>query len=1067
MVILQVRDNYGVEANLDILNEAELLVDISAIESGDIGEVFGLSSQEFMLPGTDNNNKFFANMYDIGADLSIALNHSIYASVLVDGQEIFAGRMYVNDVLTDDKGYVMYKAVVVNEFVDFKLRIEDLTLRDLDFTSLEHNFNYGNITSSWDGNLVNGDVVYPLIDYGSSPTTTIARDYGYDIINGVKTVRSGSFTSYHTPLEIMDFKPGVKVKAIIDAIFNKVNYNYSSSFLEGSYFDKIFMLSTNTDQRGVPGANPQEYSFLANYSGSVTPSIADGTEAGIQFPNEVFDNGNAFDPTPITGGEYTVVADGDYNFGASISVNWTSAPASGKFRELKVRIKKNGTTVKMGVSSVTGNTATVLIAKQLTGLVAGDVITVTAANKTTDGYWGPTVSGATMTLNQQNSGFEGERIGTIYTGTVDQSNMFDPELKVKDFLTAIIQRFNLVLEPKKNERDTLIIEPFNTWRGSGEVKDWSAKVDHSVRKSIKGTMKDQARFVSFKDAEDSDYLNQFTLDTYKKVFGEKLYEAPSDLTQGTREISNEFFAPTPVINIDGDQGKVMIPAIYEVDNQTKKPIQFEPRLLHFIGDKPMNAIFAYDSNGFFSHQGFWLKDEAGTTHEIGRAGLFHYLDITEAPNQLFPIDENPALVRDLNWNNSDQFHFLAPVYSPQSYFTQRDAIYEYWKEYLNHLYDEETKTVTLNIKFDPTELADIQLNDKIFIDGHYYRINNISSFNLVRPASIQVELITAPLRFTKYPRRRIYNIEGPNTGNTGSGATGTPGGGFTDVTFDDNSVDPSGTGNYVYWDDFTAVTGSGGQLLVSTAAGLDGFDYYPNDSGSANIFTATTQDFSSTRRNFNIGNNDIAFDAYHNTVIGNNNVLGSGVSNSTIYGSNNNIDSQANNVHLYGVNNNVSESVQNTFAVNVANTTLTQISESVILSPTLDVENYESGRVIIGNLRRQGQQYENYKILEGGPGEVYNITGSDGGYFHYHLTYTSSVNGTAFVYLPSASLDEYKDVQYRFTTDNTLTASKLISITTVGGDTIDGNPEETLSTPYDGMTAQNIEGEWIVIQRKK
>ena len=104
MVILRVRDNFGVEADLDILNEAELLVDISAIESGDIGEVFGVSSQEFMLPGTDLNNQFFANMYDMGADLSIALNHTIYASVLVDGQEIFAGRMYVNDIIKDDKG---------------------------------------------------------------------------------------------------------------------------------------------------------------------------------------------------------------------------------------------------------------------------------------------------------------------------------------------------------------------------------------------------------------------------------------------------------------------------------------------------------------------------------------------------------------------------------------------------------------------------------------------------------------------------------------------------------------------------------------------------------------------------------------------------------------------------------------------------------------------------------------------------------------------------------------------------------------------------------------------------
>ena len=36
-----------------------------------------------------------------------------------------------------------------------------------------------------------------------------------------------------------------------------------------------------------------------------------------------------------------------------------------------------------------------------------------------------------------------------------------------------------------------------------------------------------------------------------------------------------------------------------------------------------------------------------------------------------------------------------------------------------------------------------------------------------------------------------------------------------------------------------------------------------------------------------------------------------------------------------------------------------------------------------------------------------------------------------------------------------------------GSDTIDGGAEKSLTTTYDGLTTQNIEGEWIVIQEKK
>ena len=52
MVIIRAKDNFGNIADLDVQQSAELLCDVSAIESGDIGQVFGISSQEFMLPGS-------------------------------------------------------------------------------------------------------------------------------------------------------------------------------------------------------------------------------------------------------------------------------------------------------------------------------------------------------------------------------------------------------------------------------------------------------------------------------------------------------------------------------------------------------------------------------------------------------------------------------------------------------------------------------------------------------------------------------------------------------------------------------------------------------------------------------------------------------------------------------------------------------------------------------------------------------------------------------------------------------------------------------------------------------
>ena len=58
-VILRATNDLGDKYDLEIVNIPDFLLDISAIELGDIGKVFGISSQTFTLPGSDINNQFF------------------------------------------------------------------------------------------------------------------------------------------------------------------------------------------------------------------------------------------------------------------------------------------------------------------------------------------------------------------------------------------------------------------------------------------------------------------------------------------------------------------------------------------------------------------------------------------------------------------------------------------------------------------------------------------------------------------------------------------------------------------------------------------------------------------------------------------------------------------------------------------------------------------------------------------------------------------------------------------------------------------------------------------------
>ena len=145
--------------------------------------------------------------------------------------------------------------------------------------------------------------------------------------------------------------------------------------------------------------------------------------------------------------------------------------------------------------------------------------------------------------------------------------------------------------------------------------------------------------------------------------------------------------------------------------------------------------------------------------------------------------------------------------------------------------------------------------------------------------------------------------------------------------------------------------------------------------------------------------------------------------------------------------------------------TVTTGSNIIALNPVRDITEYDGDKVVMGNAKHQGSYTETYINVEVGPGTTTYLTGSGVNQaFHHHFQWSGS-NGNATVFIDDATAPEYDGVQQRFTTDGSLTASKTVTLTPVGG-LIDNAAEEALSTPYDGLTAQIINGNWLIIQKK-
>jgi len=1029
--ILRAYNDLGEKYDLDVFNEQQFLLDISAIESGDIGRVFGISSQTFALPPTPNNNEYFGNLFDLGASYpSGSLTNTSTApttfiktmpcQVLNDGVAIFNGRLYLDSVITDEDGDTIYNVNVVNETIDFKYQIQDLTFGDLDWSDYNHSLTIGNITGSWTNDLFGGEIVYPLVEYGSQPNDNTATELKNG--GGART-----FTNEASPIHLDTFKPAIRLKSVMDKVFNTLDYKYTSSLFESSYMDSVYMLSSKDTSKGTSFVNPLAQTFKAETSTAYNAGII---VQPIEADTELYDNAGNYDNTTF---QFTAGETGTYSFDANLSILFTAINQPQIPRTLYFELSINGSAT--GIQPVwynlkgISNNYTKNFTANWNGLTlqTGDVVEI-----------GVAFSNATLavpefaTINPSSYVECYQSPTTTIGGNVNLAGIFDEETSVLDWLNGVIQKFNLVIEPLADNPKVIQVETFNDWVDAGATKDWTDIVDRSVKWEIKHPLAGNPRKLYFSDEEDKDSANQWSIQNLDKIFGDYTYTSESDLANGEKRIG-EFFAPTPMKFIEGTD-TFIIPRIYTLKDGRKEPFVFKPRLLHFVGIKNATELRGRDASGNSTIGEYYILNESQVVETFTSYPQFHH-------NSAVPANEATSL--DLHFGNGGHWEYHQ---AQANAFAKRDAFYEYWAFYVNELYDIDARLLTLNVALKPTDIPTIALNDKIFIDGHYYRINKISGANLTNEQSTKVELIKALPRKSHFPRRRIFYDDF---------------GGYDDVYLPDFELTYTGSVVYYDWNSDTPITSS----VVNEKAGYrDGLYVY---SGSVNYGTPIQP--IEPNNNIIFGKNQVDDRATNIVVMGGGNQVSSDASNLHIVGNGNTIQDTATNTAIFGDNNLISEDVGQTFIVNTTDTPVIVPSGSsniIALNPVNPITDLDNGKVIIGNAKIQGSIFEDYTNVEVGDSSTTWLTGSTwDNTFHFHFQYTSSVNGTAQVWIETPLSASTDGEQKRFTTDGSLTASKIVNIAPYTG-SIEGNPEKTLTTPYDGLTIAQINNEWQVIQEK-
>jgi len=553
---------------LDVFNDEDIKLSNNVTGLFDLGVLPSDFTRQITLPGTKVNNAFFEHVYDISIDEPFLFATNIKVPAYFDFDSIYLSQGYLqlNKVnLLANKFIDSYEVTIYGTLSSFGRDINRNYLTDL--TSLaqyNHTASYNNITASWSGNLFNGAIVYPLADYGSA--------YRYE----QGSLQTFGINDVEGSLTVQNFKPAIKAKLVLDAIFEEAGYTYSSSFMNEPFMDDVYLICNNA----------LKYPEFASYdletygkikvgpisgSGMTDVNLASNTFVTLPWYNALSDpqsfyNNGAYRVEKMTNLE------GILNININVSCSVNNMPgtfsANGTW-QLQLLETGSSTPYSLGAlqsyisffdqlqQSRTGgiNTTYELQTQfKLYSIPAGNYY---FQIKQKPNFAAPTVQ-PTVTLdpNQTTKSYiQITQVNQAADGLVMNipSNMpFGTNgIKHIDFITGLQKKYNLVIYPNKTRPNEFIIETFNNWYNKGQIKDFNRYINLDDNIEVIPANNLAVNELTFGDTLDQDYISQQFSKEANREYGKIYYtDTTNFFSQGKFEVKTTF-ASDPLLRIPG------------------------------------------------------------------------------------------------------------------------------------------------------------------------------------------------------------------------------------------------------------------------------------------------------------------------------------------------------------------------------------------------------------------------------------------------------------------------------------------------------------------------------------
>ena len=553
---------------LDLFADEEIKLSDNVTGLFDLGVIPADFTRQLSLPGTKKNNAFFEHVYDISVfnPDTFATNIKVPCYLDFDGIYISQGYLQLNKVnVIANKFIDSYEVTLFGAVSSFAKTITNTYLTQLTNLNIyNHTASYSNISASWGGNLFNGDIVYPLADYGSGYQFTSGQYelFGMDDENGALTVQN--------------FKPAIRMKKVWDAIFEYSGYTYTGSFFNEPFLDDVYLVCNNSlKYPEFAGIDLEGYGKIKvgaiSGSGMTDIVLTENTFVTLPWYNALSDPQNFYNNGAYEVKERTNLS-GILNVNLNVSCSANNMPGT---------LTANGTwqiqMIETGSSTVHSLRAIqsyIFFFDQLQQSRSGGINTtyqlqtefvmddIPVGNyyfqlKQRPNFPAPTAQPKVTLdpLGTTKSYLEIREVKQAADGRIMDimSNMpfGTTGIKLIDFIKGVQKKFNLVIYPSKTKRNEFVVETFNTWYKAGEIKDFNRYINLDEKIEVIPANNLAVNELNFGDTLDQDYVSQQFSKAANREYGKQYYvDQENFFSQGKFEVKTTL-ASSPLLRIAG------------------------------------------------------------------------------------------------------------------------------------------------------------------------------------------------------------------------------------------------------------------------------------------------------------------------------------------------------------------------------------------------------------------------------------------------------------------------------------------------------------------------------------